>query len=54
MLDESPVNSFLAQLCEGYTQAEVAEIELYLALGDWKSLLHKQNPPTRVKSLANS
>ncbi len=34
MPDESPVDPFLAQLCEGYTEAEVAEIELYIAAWD--------------------
>ncbi|MBD2539011.1 hypothetical protein [Coleofasciculus sp. FACHB-SPT36] len=33
MLDESLVDPFLAQLCEGYTKAEVAEIEQNIA--DW-------------------
>jgi len=31
MPDESPVDPFLAQLCERYTEAEVAEIEQYMA-----------------------
>lgn len=31
MPDESPVDPFLAQLCEGYTEAEVVEIEQYIA-----------------------
>ncbi len=30
MQDEPPVDPFLAQLCEGYTEAEVAEIERYI------------------------
>ena len=33
MPDESPVDPFLVQLCEGYTEAEVSEIEQYMA--DW-------------------
>jgi hypothetical protein len=31
MPDESPVHPFLVQLCEGYTEVEVAEIEQYIA-----------------------
>lgn len=34
MNDQSPVDPFLAQLCEGYTEAEVAEIEQYMAEWD--------------------
>ena len=34
MPDESPVDPFLAQLCEGYSKAEVAEIEQYIAEWD--------------------
>jgi hypothetical protein len=34
MQDEPPVDLFLAQLCEGYTEAEVAEIEQYIAEWD--------------------
>ena len=39
MPDESPVDSFLAQLCEGYTQAEIAEIEQYMAEWDASSYI---------------
>ena len=34
MSDSPPVDPFLTQLCTGYTEAEVAEIELYLAEWD--------------------
>jgi hypothetical protein len=34
MSDELPVDPFLAQLCEGYSKAEVAEIEKYIAEWD--------------------
>jgi len=33
MQDEPPVDPFLAQLCEGYTEVEVAEIQQYI--GEW-------------------
>ncbi|MUG96501.1 hypothetical protein F7734_30835 [Scytonema sp. UIC 10036] len=35
MPDELPIDPFLAQLCEGYTEAEVAEIKQYMA--EWDS-----------------
>ncbi|MBW4678623.1 MAG: hypothetical protein KME19_00725 [Microcoleus vaginatus WJT46-NPBG5] len=34
MSDELPVDPFLAQLCEGYTEAEVGEIKQYMAEWD--------------------
>ncbi len=34
MPDEPPVDLFLTQLCEGYTEAEVTEIEQYMAEWD--------------------
>jgi hypothetical protein len=34
MQDDSPVDPFLDRLCEGYTEAEVAEIKLYIAEWD--------------------
>ncbi|MDF5726999.1 MAG: hypothetical protein PUP92_02935 [Rhizonema sp. PD38] len=34
MQDEPPVNPFLTQLCKGYHEAEVAEIEHYMAEWD--------------------
>ena len=34
MPDEALVDPFIAQLCEGYTEAEVAEIKQYLAEWD--------------------
>ncbi|MCL1464735.1 hypothetical protein [Argonema galeatum] len=34
MPDESPVDPFLTQLCQGYTEAEVAEIKHYIAEWD--------------------
>jgi hypothetical protein len=34
MPDESPVDPFLAQLCEGYSEAEVAEIKQYITEWD--------------------
>ena len=30
MQDEPPVDPFLTQLCKGYNEAEVAEIEQYI------------------------
>ncbi len=39
MPDEPPVDPFLAQLCEGYTEAEVAEIEQYMAEWDASTYL---------------
>ncbi|ARV60598.1 hypothetical protein BZZ01_20005 [Nostocales cyanobacterium HT-58-2] len=34
MYDEPPADPFFAQLCEGYTEAEVAEIQQYMAEWD--------------------
>jgi hypothetical protein len=34
MPDESPVDPFLAQLCEGYSETEVAEIKQYITEWD--------------------
>ncbi|WP_017653337.1 hypothetical protein [Fortiea contorta] len=34
MPDETPLDPFIAQLCEGYTEAEAAEINQYLAEWD--------------------
>jgi hypothetical protein len=34
MQDDPPIDPFLAQLCEGYTETEVAEIEQYIAEWD--------------------
>ena len=34
MQDDPPIDPFLAQLCEGHTEAEVAEIEQYIAEWD--------------------
>ncbi len=39
MPDESPVDPFLTQLCQGYTEAEVTEIEHYIAEWDASSYI---------------